>query len=406
MKKKYNCSECNCQISENDAIPIDGIYLCPDCAERLTVLCRDCGTRIWRAETYDGDLCEHCYDNNYTICASCGRVIPYSDTYYTNSDEDTHDNPYCESCYPDRENDEIIHDYYYKPSPIFYSLDKNNNESKQQCMSSLQRTFPKASSTEQQCTNNKYQDKLYLGVELEIDEGGECVEYAEKLLDIANNNNDHIYIKHDGSIDDGFEIVSHPMTLSYHKNIMPWYDILIKAVRMGYVSHNTDTCGLHVHVNRSAFGNSKEEQETVTGRLVYFFEKFWSEMLRFSRRTESQANRWASRYGGNISNCKQTLEDAKKSRLGRYTAVNLCNENTIEFRIFRGTLRYETFIATLEFITFLCETAISSDDTIFHDMSWNTFTRKIIAGEYSELISYLKNRNLYTEEPEKEREGK
>ena len=89
MKKKYNCSECNCQISENDAIPIDAIYLCPDCAERLTVLCRDCGTRIWRAETYDGDLCEHCYDNNYTICASCGRVIPYSDTYYTNSDEDT-----------------------------------------------------------------------------------------------------------------------------------------------------------------------------------------------------------------------------------------------------------------------------------------------------------------------------
>ena len=218
-----------------------------------------------------------------TLYAPAADVLFHTAIHTTLIDEDTHDNPYCESCYPDRENDEIIHDYYYKPSPIFYSLDKNNNESKQQCMSSLQRTFPKASSTEQQCTNNKYQDKLYLGVELEIDEGGECVEYAEKLLDIANNNNDHIYIKHDGSIDDGFEIVSHPMTMSYHKNIMPWYDILIKAVRMGYVSHNTDTCGLHVHVNRSAFGNSKEEQETVTGRLVYFFEKFWSEMLRFSR---------------------------------------------------------------------------------------------------------------------------
>lgn len=92
MKKKYNCSECNCQISENDVVTIDGIFLCPSCAERLTVFCRDCGTRIWCTETYDGDLCEHCYDNNYTICTGCGRVILYSDTYYTHSDEDKHEN--------------------------------------------------------------------------------------------------------------------------------------------------------------------------------------------------------------------------------------------------------------------------------------------------------------------------
>lgn len=404
MNKIYNCSECNCQLSERDAIAIDGVYLCPSCAELFTVLCRDCGTRIWRTEAYDGDLCEHCYDNNYTICVGCERVIPYNEAYYTHSDEDTHENPYCERCYPDHENDEIIHDYYYKPSPIFYSLDKNNDVPTQQCMSSLQLSSEKNPYFIHRYTDDKCTNNLYLGVELEIDEGGEYTECAEKLLDIANYNNNHIYIKHDGSIDDGFEIVTYPMTLSYHKNIMPWHDVLIKAVRMGYVSHNTDTCGLHIHVNLSAFGSSKEEQETVTARLVYFFEKFWAEMLRFSRRTESQANRWASRYGGSICNCKQSLENAKKSRLGRYTAVNLCNKNTIEFRIFRGTLRYETFIATLEFIKFLCETAISAEDTIFHNMSWDTFIRKITEEEYLELISYLKNRHLYTEEPAKESE--
>jgi len=39
---------------------------------------------------------------------------------------------------------------------------------------------------------------------------------ASKLKEIANSIHEHIYIKSDGSIDDGFEIASHPMTLDYH----------------------------------------------------------------------------------------------------------------------------------------------------------------------------------------------
>ena len=33
-----------------------------------------------------------------------------------------------------------------------------------------------------------------------------------------------------------------------------------------------------------------------------------------------------------------------------YYAVNLTNENTIEFRMFRGTLKVDTFLATLQFV--------------------------------------------------------
>lgn len=376
MDKKYVCTECGCRIRENELVEIDGACLCQSCAERITVVCRECGARIWRVEAYDDNLCEHCYDNFYTTCTDCESVISYNDVYYTRSDEDAHDYPYCESCYRKHENDEIIHDYYYKPEPIFY----NHN------------------------SGNDYTNKLYLGVELEVDEGGEDIDCADKILDIANGYNEHIYIKHDGSLSDGFEIVTHPMTFAYHKNVMPWHDVLIKAVHMGYVSHNTDTCGLHIHVSRSAFGSCKDKQETVVARLVYFFEKFWPELLRFSRRTELQANHWAARYGGAVSNCKQTFEDAKKLRLGRYTAVNLCNKHTIEFRIFRGTLRYETLIATLEFINCLCMTAISSDDDAFHNMSWAAFVKKINAEEYPELISYLKNRKLYINEQIEESE--
>ena len=54
-------------------------------------------------------------------------------------------------------------------------------------------------------------------VELEIDHGGKDYDNAEALLDIGNRYTENIYIKSDGSLDDGLEIVSHPMTINYHK---------------------------------------------------------------------------------------------------------------------------------------------------------------------------------------------
>lgn len=52
---------------------------------------------------------------------------------------------------------------------------------------------------------------------------GDGLRYFEELLSIANaEGQDHLYIKHDGSLDDGFELVTHPMTLDYHLNKMPF----------------------------------------------------------------------------------------------------------------------------------------------------------------------------------------
>ena len=68
-----------------------------------------------------------------------------------------------------------IHDYNYKPDPVFYG---NGNR--------------------------------YFGVELEIDIGGKTCPNADEILAIANDLDEHIYIKSDGSLNDGMEIVIHP----------------------------------------------------------------------------------------------------------------------------------------------------------------------------------------------------
>lgn len=69
-------------------------------------------------------------------------------------------------------------------------------------------------------------------------------------------------------------------------------------------------------------------------RILYFFEKNWEELLKFSRRTQHQLDQWAARYGYK-DQPKELLDHAKKSaHAGRYTSVNLTNKNTIEFRIY------------------------------------------------------------------------
>lgn len=78
-------------------------------------------------------------------------------------------------------------------------------------------------------------------MELEIDGAGERNDRAQRLMTTANRGCERIYIKHDGSLDDGMEIFTHPMTLQYHLDEMPWSEVLAEAVRMGYLSHQAFT---------------------------------------------------------------------------------------------------------------------------------------------------------------------
>ena len=124
-------------------------------------------------------------------------------------------------------------------------------------------------------------------------------------------------------------------------------------------------------------------------------EHHWLELLKFSRRTEYQMNRWAARYGYKNSP-KEILEDAKKGCNGRYACVNITNYHTIEFRMFRGTLKLNTLKATLQMVNHLVEVAVSMSDTAVQELSWFDFLDDVTEPE---LIQYLKERRLYVNEP-------
>ncbi|SEH87676.1 Putative amidoligase enzyme [Ruminococcus flavefaciens] len=354
------CSHCGAIIAEDDDFEtINGQIVCSDCVERDTTTCDRCGAVIWIDDSYGDDdttLCSHCYHNHYTRCSCCDVLLHEDDAYHL----DGYD--YCRDCYDEEvDKNRSIHDYSYKPEPIFYGDDSAR----------------------------------YFGVELEIDGAGKDSNNADELLKVANSdgNSEHIYIKGDGSLDDGMELVTHPMSLEYHKQFQ-WEDIMKKAIYLGYRSHQTSTCGLHVHVNRSCLGDTQEEQELVIGHILLFIEQHWTELLKFSRRSEYSINRWAARYGYEKTG-REILEKAKKGNNGRYAAVNLMNYSTVEFRIFRGTLKYNTLIAALELVDAICNVALNMSEDEIANQSWSDFVQTITE---QELITYLKERRLYVNE--------
>ena len=360
-EQTFLCSECGAVVTEETLIEFDGRILCGTCLENLTVICNCCGDRIWQSDD-EGDsnvsLCSGCREYNYVACEGCNCLIANDDANYDANYDD--DYPYCDDCY--RKLQECaIKSYNYKPEPQFYGS-----------------------------------GNLFYGVELEIDKGGERTDYAEAILNTANINKLHLYAKHDSSIEDGFELVSHPMTLDYHTNHMNWQEVMKTASDLGYRSHQTQTCGLHIHVSRSAFGKDYNAQEDVISRIIHFVEMHWNELLKFSRRTEENINRWASRYGISTT-AKDTYKNAKEKHYGRYVAVNLENYTTIEFRLFRGTLRYKTFLAALQLVDEICMTAIELTDKELECMSWSDFVSRITDNK-SELIDYLKAKRLYVNE--------
>lgn len=358
------CSQCGNEFEQGELTDFDGERLCTDCLDDRTFVCDCCNERFWNDDQYgdyDTPLCEHCYEEYYTRCEGCNRIIRYDDANYEEDDEDR-ECPYCDSCYNYNGAGRYLHDYSYKPSPIFYG-----------------------------------EGKRYFGVELEIDRGGKDNGNAKTITKLANQSNDNIYIKTDGSLDDGLEIVTHPMTLQYHTSEMPWQSILRMAIHLGYQSHKASTCGLHIHVNRDSFGTNAKEQDECVGRILFIVERFWSELLRFSRRTENQIRQWANRYGYK-ENPSEILDHAKKGERGRYAAVNITNWNTIEFRLFRGTLKYNTLIATLQLVNEICDVAFFMSDEEVGILSWCDFVERLDSERHSELITYLKERRLYINE--------
>jgi hypothetical protein len=214
--------------------------------------------------------------------------------------------------------------------------------------------------------------KILLGMELEMEIDGDNL--RNKAEDILNNITDYwkdgkrytyCLLENDGSLDYGFEMVTSWTGLDVHAEQLKYFNQKFRNMR----SHNTNTCGLHVHID-------KGEMTTLhASKLILFIND--TNNLHLIKTIARRDNASFAKFSDKKTNknwLKHSLASSKlKERqlrhlnTDRYEALNFQNEKTIEFRLFKGTLKYESIMASLEFAYatwHFCKDTGSNDLTI------------------------------------------
>jgi hypothetical protein len=171
---------------------------------------------------------------------------------------------------------------------------------------------------------------LSTGIELEVEfrDGGR-IEASNEIASMVSDA--QFYMKQDGSLESGFEIVSHPHTLKALRE-SKLEEIMNVCRRHGGESDGEiESCGLHVHIPRAAL----EFQDLIKmGLLVNNLPDVWLPLSRRSRPNYSEYR-------------EKTALDAAES-LGRYEAINHTNRQTVELRIWNGSLDYQKVMGSIE----------------------------------------------------------
>ena len=233
--------------------------------------------------------------------------------------------------------------------------------------------------------------KLYFGFELEINKQnyGFYNEHHTDAIFYIRKNFQHLKLnfEQDGSIGDGFEIVSQPMTYKYIKAHQEDFKKILEYLSShGYRSHNTGICGLHVHISKEFLGDNDEQIKDTTNKITLFVETYYNNMKLFARRGNCDyCNYITPLYKSYFDNSVLPTEDYLKSTKmledlkgkttryathgsSRYFVINTTNPNTLEYRMFKGTLKYETFMATMEFVNNLTNVC---KNNMVSKISWN-----------------------------------
>lgn len=202
--------------------------------------------------------------------------------------------------------------------------------------------------------SNIFQAPLYMGIELEL----ESHNVDDDLIVAAKTLGKHCIFKRDGSLSSGFEIVSRPATRDIHTD----------AFKAFFESKNTlratSSCGLHIHVSKNAFSM------LTLGKLTEFMNKQHNEAFikKIAGRDSIYAQLDDTRTVGFVT---RTLGGTQ-----RYNALNLCNRDTAEFRVFASTKKWNKFLSAMEFVEALCiycSPCVSKAKTLKETTNWEPF---------------------------------
>ena len=348
------CQRCEDGMPSENSHTVDNEEWCDYCWENYSYYCENCCESTSENTTYVGDdpYCDSCFSNNCYYCDDCGES--YHNDYPCDCRES---NPIEGKCCRGYRSSGTIHDYSCKPAPIFKGVSKH---------------------------------KMYLGFELET----EMRRVDDGALFASSALQDTAYLKHDGSISSGFEIVTHPHThQQYRENSTLLWDT-IETLRKDYDarSWDTDTCGLHIHLSRDGFSSGAHLHRFIA--FVYrnapHMMKFAGRKTRFARFNDVYT---FDEYDRPVFSIKHKVGSPDRNHTERYSAVNTQNPNTIELRFFRGTMKASGVLSALDLAQAMVEYTreLRLDDVKLGALSWDWFADYVVSnnGLYPDLYSRL-----------------
>ena len=356
-----HCADCMELISTRHSTRVGTLYYCDDCTqERLDdgtlATCDDCGgisasSRMTYIDSNGANICPACRSNYYARCPDCDE---WNNTDYMSYDEDE-GRYYCDECYSEHAHGTI--GQYHSQNKVTCFLGEGAH---------------------------------HHGIEIEMECSSDHASAASEARRLWPD--EAICFERDGSLDDGFELITNaPFTSEYlrtHREQVA--AALASLISNGCRSHNTSTCGMHIHTSWPALGTLKAEQDYNSTKLVLITERFPDDMDKLARRRPTH-------YCPKLDTTDPLRIEATKGNVRG--AWNFQERDTFEFRHPRGTLNVDTVYATVELVDALVRAATRlSIERIQKAKTLAEILRAANGGRIrAELLAYMERRGVATD---------
>lgn len=402
------CTDCNKSVCNGCITLINDDYVCTECKNENYYYCDSCNTCIHSEDSFyaeDASYCVSCYDAKYHTCDCCDEVCRIDSSYNTCNDDiicqgcyrrhyftcndcgdihhidniNSNDNGcYCENCISNHESDTEIHD-----------LDEHSKLLELNGANAITDYHPEVDWQFLSCLKLDTPNAPFFGIELEI----ECKSTNESAKAVGKHLKGKAIATHDGSLANGFEIVFTPHKYQEFRKIN-LTKVLKELQKTKATSHDKATCGLHIHIEKTdafcktiTYGRTKFKKYELYKR---FYNLLKDDIKKLSKRTDTQISNYCS-----------------FERTDKYSAVNLSHSETVEIRIWRGTLNPERFKANLQFTLAVYDFILQHSTSLFFQTYKYSGTPKAIAlqqafhdfllnsSEYHILKNYCKKHSLF-----------
>ena len=352
VKKYTTCDKCNSVTKtntahkmykdpevynkvRNDLIRVDKQHydiLCHTCYSDLILhVCNFCGyigVEDNMVINERNKVCTYCHNIYAKECNICNNI-----SYDT--DFDIFDNPPPENhnfvCYNCKQARKVYHDHTYRPSIFNFMTSKSEGK-------------------------RDTKKDLFFGFELEIESATSWISNREAMaaLVVEKIGANNIYCVHDGTLQNGIEIVTHPFTWEHYRTVgKNMWDELLLFCRSYEWSANSygdgkKGPGFHIHTTKAAWG---------TYQLYKLLQLAYNRENRdfFIKIAGRKPTRFCSINPTDIKEAPIVAKGKKNRAPDHYAMINLNSSsgdssNTVEFRLFAGSLEPLIVHKNIEFV--------------------------------------------------------